>query len=81
MTFETIFDQVASELARIFKCEKNEILPETSAPDIARWDSLNNIKMLITLEQLFKIKFTGLEVSSLENVRELVELIGRKIQN
>lgn len=50
----------------------------TSAKDIPRWDSLNNVKLIIRIERQFKIRFATGELMGLNNVGELLTLIGAK---
>ena len=51
----------------------------TSASDIANWDSLAQITLLMSMEQTFEIKFSLDEVEDLQNVGEIVELILTKV--
>ncbi|MBU3604118.1 acyl carrier protein [Polynucleobacter sp. AP-Kaivos-20-H2] len=74
-----LFEVVKTELSEIFKCNALEFTRDTCAADIELWDSLNNVKMLLQLEKKFKIRFSGIDASSLENVGELVDLIAVKL--
>ncbi len=76
-----LFSKVAAEVAAILRCDVSHIIPTTCAADIKSWDSLNNVKLLIHLERHFKIRFAGIEASTLQNVGELVDLIARKVES
>ena len=76
-----LFKSIAQTLALVFSCREEEINHLTCSADIPNWDSLNNIKMLIAIEKKFNVKFKGVEVSSLENVGELLELVQKKLMN
>ena len=52
---------------------------ELSARDVAGWDSLNHVNLIIQIEQEFKIRFSNAEVSSLRNVGDMKRLIDRKL--
>jgi acyl carrier protein len=52
--------------------------PELTAKDVEGWDSLSHIRLLVTIERKFHIKFTLPEVRELKNVGELTDLIGSK---
>jgi acyl carrier protein len=71
--------QIYSRLAEIFEDvfdEDNiEITPELSAKDVDGWDSLTHIRLILTIEKAFKIKFSTSEIGRLENVGDLVRLI------
>ena len=51
----------------------------TSATDIADWDSLAQIRLLMSMEQTFEIQFALDEVEDLQNVGEIIELILVKV--
>ena len=59
----------------IFDDKNIQIDRETSAKDIEKWDSLNNIKLIITIEQSFRIRFSPSEITDIPNVGSLIDLI------
>jgi acyl carrier protein len=52
---------------------------ETTADDVAGWDSMNHIFIVVEIERQFSIKFQTAEMEELRNVGELVQLIGTKL--
>lgn len=62
--FEDVFDE-----------DSIEVTPELSAKDVDGWDSLTHIRLILTVEKAFKIKFSTSEIGKLENVGDLVTLI------
>jgi acyl carrier protein len=52
--------------------------PDMTAHDVEGWDSLANIRLLLTIERKFQIKFSASEVGGLQNVEDLVALVARK---
>ena len=71
--------QIYSRLAEIFEDvfdeDTIEITPEMSAKDVDGWDSLTHIRLILTIEKAFKIKFSTSEIGRLETVGDLVSLI------
>jgi acyl carrier protein len=71
--------QIYARLTEIFKDvfdeDSIEVTPELSAKDVDGWDSLTHIRLILTVEKAFKIKFSTSEIGKLENVGDLVTLI------
>lgn len=63
----------------VFSESDLSISATTSASDIADWDSLAQIQLLMAMEQTFEIQFSLDEVEDLQNVGEIVELILAKV--
>jgi acyl carrier protein len=53
--------------------------PDLSARDVDGWDSLAHIRLLLTVERKFHIKFNAAETGQLKNVGELTNLIQSKL--
>jgi acyl carrier protein len=71
--------QIYARLAEIFQDVFDEdsmtVTPELSAKDVDGWDSLTHIRLMLTVEKAFKIKFSVPAIGKLENVGDLVMLI------
>jgi acyl carrier protein len=52
----------------------------TVAADLAEWDSINHVRLLITIEQELGFRFTNEEAEGLSNVGELVDLVQTKLK-
>jgi acyl carrier protein len=74
--------QVYARLAEIFRDVFDEdsiqVTPDMSARDVDGWDSLAHIRLIVTIERAFKIKFSTSEIGKLENVGNLVALISAR---
>ena len=71
-------EQVFKDLQNIFDnvfLDDIIITPDLSADDIADWDSLTHITLIITIEKAFDLKFRVGEVENTKNVGEFVDLI------
>lgn len=66
--FEDVFDE-----------DSIEVTPELSAKDVDGWDSLTHIRLILTVERAFKIKFFTSEIGKLGNVGDLVKLIKARV--
>jgi acyl carrier protein len=71
--------QIYSRLTRVFNQvfddETIELTPQLTAKDVDGWDSLTHIRLILSVEKEFKIRFTTSEIGNLENVGDLVALI------
>jgi acyl carrier protein len=62
----------------VFDDETIEISPLTTAKDIDGWDSLAHIRLIVTIEKVLKVKFSALEISDLQSVDDLLNLLLKK---
>jgi acyl carrier protein len=53
--------------------------PEMTAEDVAGWDSMNHIFIVVEIEKRFGIKFHAAEMEELKNVGELTALVRQKV--
>jgi acyl carrier protein len=52
---------------------------ELTAPDVAGWDSLNHVTLVMTLEEQFGVRFTTREVMGWRNVGEMLDCLQGKL--
>ena len=62
----------------VFEDDDLTISRATSAKDIANWDSVMHVSLIISVEKAFGIRFSSSEVAGLKDVGELVDLIDAK---
>ena len=63
----------------VFDDDSLALEAETTADDVDGWDSLSHIRLVLSVEKAFNVKFSAAEVGKLKNVGELVGLIRSKI--
>lgn len=76
MTENEVYEALKGVFEDVFD-EEVHLTPQTSAPDVEGWDSLAHIRLMMTVERKFGIKFSTLEINDLETVGDLVSLILR----
>jgi acyl carrier protein len=74
-----IYSLLAGVFQAVFDDETIEVTPQLTAKDVDGWDSLTHIRLILSVEKVFKIKFTNSEITNLENVGELVALIRARV--
>jgi acyl carrier protein len=81
LTSEQIYTQLTEIFRELFDDESIVLTPETTAADIAEWDSFNHINLIVASEARFGVKFTTAEVESMQNVGQFVDAIAAKSGN
>lgn len=75
--------QIYSCLTPIFRevFDDDEVVPvdTMTAKDVAEWDSLNHIRLMVAIEKAFRVHFTTAEVSGFPDVGGLVDAIAAKL--
>ena len=79
MSREDIFRQLTEIFRDVFDDEDIVLTDRTTAEDIEDWDSLEQINLLVAIEKRFDIKFRLSDVSGLENVGAMVDLVARML--
>ncbi len=71
-------------LARITDVVRDELdddalalTPATRASDVAGWDSLAHVRIVVGVEQAFKVRFATSDIARLKTVGDLVGLVQR----
>ena len=70
-----IYARLAEIFANVFDEESIKLTPQLSAKDVDGWDSLTHIRLILTIEKAFKVKFSTSEIGKLQNVGDLVALV------
>jgi len=72
--------EIVSEIFRDILDEDDLVLaPATTAEDVEAWDSLTHVQLMVAIEKRFGIKFSSREISSFQNVGELLAAIENKL--
>lgn len=73
-------DQLQEVFVDVFGDDGIVIARETTAVDVADWDSLMHVSLMLAAEKAFDIRFSSAEVAELETVGELIDLIDTKLK-
>jgi acyl carrier protein len=63
----------------VFDDDELVVTPELSAKDVDEWDSLSHLRLVLSVEKSFGVKFSASEIARLKNVGEFVSLIHSKL--
>lgn len=61
----------------VFEDDDLKVTRSTTAADIAAWDSVMHITLMMAIERAFKVRFKSADVAGLKNVGELVDVVAR----
>ena len=73
-----IYDRLSEVFQDVFEDETLTAKPGLTADDVPGWDSLTNLRLILTVQKAFGVKFTAHEITSLNNVGELASLLQAK---
>lgn len=74
----SIQDRVLKVFREVFQAPDLAIHERTKAADVAGWDSLNHINLVLALEEEFAVSFTAHEIGSMADVGDLYAALERK---
>lgn len=67
---------------QVFDDDGMVVTPDTRRRNVADWDSVAHVKLILSLEEEFGIRFSEDEVSSIQTVGELLDAVeAHKIRN
>jgi acyl carrier protein len=74
-----IQDRLTTIFRNVFDDDGLVLTPELTASDVDGWDSLSHLRLMLSVEKAFRVKFTAAEVGRLKNVGELESLLASKV--
>ena len=74
-----IYARLSEIFQDVFDEDSIKLTPELSAKDVDGWDSLTHIRLILTIEKAFGIRFRVGEVEATKNLGGLVDLIVKRV--
>ena len=75
---DPILTRLTSIFREVFDDDDLVLKPELTANDVDGWDSLTHIRLILSVQKAFGVKFSAVEMSRLKNVGDLVALTKHK---
>jgi len=72
-------DRLTDVFRDVFEDDDITLTRATTAKDIAEWDSLMNVALMLNVEQSFGVHFNSSEVSGLKDVGGLIDLLDARM--
>jgi acyl carrier protein len=76
----TIYSKLTPIFRDVFDDDSLEVNPTLSAKNVDGWDSLRNIRLMLTVEKSFGVRLSSSEIGRLQNVGNLVHLLQTKLE-
>lgn len=73
-----IFEKLTEIFQDVMDNDEIEVTDTTCADDIEEWDSLTQIQLVVAIEKAFGIKFNSKEITTWQNVGEMVDSVMSK---
>jgi len=78
MTQAQVHEKLTGILREVFDDPALVVAETTVASDVAGWDSLAHVGLIVAVEKAFKVRFTTKEVKNLANVGDFIRLIEKR---
>ncbi len=78
MTDAEIYMKLNTIFQDVFDDDELVVKPEMTAKDVEGWDSLSHVRLGLTVERAFNVRFSASDITGLKNVGELVDLVRAK---
>jgi acyl carrier protein len=75
---DPILDRLTMVFREVFDDDELTLTPQTTADDVDGWDSLAHIRLILSVQKAFGVKFSPVEMNRLKNVGDLIALIKDK---
>lgn len=80
MEADDIRSEVKETIAEVLDLDDDvDIVDSTTASDVPRWDSLRHVRIILSIERKFKIRFDESEVQSLKSAGDLFSMVAIKV--
>jgi acyl carrier protein len=73
-----VMNELSTVFREVFQEDDLTIAADMTAADIDDWDSIMHINLILSVEEYFGVRFRSSEVSRLQSVGELHDLIVEK---
>lgn len=75
---DSLRERLTQAFRDVFGDDNLSISDDTTAGDIEAWDSLNHVRLMLTVQRAFRVRITAAETSQLRSVGDLVRLLRSK---
>jgi acyl carrier protein len=75
---DLILTRMTAVFREVFDDDELVLKPELTANEVDGWDSLAHIRLILSVQKAFGVKFSPVEMNRLKNVGDLITLTKQK---
>jgi acyl carrier protein len=79
MHADAVYSKLTTIFHDVFDDDELVLRADMTADDVPEWDSLTHVRLILTIQQKFGIKFSAAQTTNLKNVGDLVALIESRV--
>lgn len=79
MSQTEIYEKLTDVFRDVFDDEDLTPTAQMSADDVEEWDSLSHIRLMLSVEKAFGVRFSTVELGGLKTVGDLAGLVQTKL--
>ncbi|NOY62759.1 MAG: acyl carrier protein [Gammaproteobacteria bacterium] len=68
-------DEIKQVMAEVFALQTTDIADDIKMGSIIKWDSLNHLNLVITLQEKYNISFEPEEMSEMTSIAKIAQII------
>ena len=76
---DSIHVKLVAIMRDVFDDDSLEPRPDMTADDVDGWDSLSQLRLIMSVQKAFGVKFSAAQTAGMKNVGDLVTLIRAKL--
>jgi acyl carrier protein len=76
---QQILEELTIVFQDVFDDDDIRVSAKTVASDVPEWDSLAHVRLMLSTQAAFNVKFSAADVTRLKSVGDLVVLIQKKL--
>ena len=65
-------------MANVLRIREDRIGEKTRMQDIAEWDSLKHMELIVAIEQAYGIELTGDEIADMTSISSIKQIVGQR---
>ena len=73
-------EKIYKVIAKSLNIDPSSLQEDLGPGDITEWDSLNHLRLMVSLQKNFKIKFELYEITNINSLQKWSRLIKKKLK-